>query len=160
MNSNPQYRLSGLQNGRFNPPDYRAFVGFETLMITRIGLKTREIECSWLTGLAPPPTIYPTLLAAPNAGGYFLLRAVALLIRVAALLASASFSKPNRRVSSAHYLRHHEAHVDLRIADRLAIAWPTPGRLSPSTSRVEMDEGARPIACAAAAGFLPETAAA
>ena len=37
MDSNPQYRLSGLQNGRFNPPDYRGFVGFETLMIARIG---------------------------------------------------------------------------------------------------------------------------
>src|SRR5882724_11244175 len=63
----------------------------------------------------------------------------------------------HRRVSSAHYLRHHEAHVDPRVADRFGDRWPSPGRLSPSTSRVEMDEGVRPAACAAATDFLPET---
>ena len=59
-----------------------------------------RMECSGPTGLAPLATIYPTVLA-PNARDCFLPRAGALLIRVAALLASASFSKSN----NAEYLR-------------------------------------------------------
>jgi len=39
----------------------------------------------------------------------------------------------------------------------LAIVWPSPGRLSPSTSRVDMEDGARPAVCAAATDFLSET---
>src|SRR5712692_1303479 len=94
---------------------------------------------------------------APNAGDYFLPRAVALLIRVAALLASASFSKPN----SAEYLRPTICAITKLMLIpaspiALAIAWPSPGRLSPSTSRVEMEDGARPAVCAAATDFLPE----
>jgi hypothetical protein len=59
-----------------------------------------RMECSRPTELAPLATIYPTVLA-PNARDCFLPRAGALLIRVAALLASASFSKSN----NAEYLR-------------------------------------------------------
>jgi hypothetical protein len=84
----------------------------------------------------------PTPSLAPNARDYFLPRAVALLIRVAALLASASFSKPN----SAEHLRPTTCAITKLMLIpaspiALAIAWPSPGRLSPSTSRVEMDGG-------------------
>ena len=84
--------------------------------------------------------------------------AVALLIRIAALLASASFSKPN----TAEYLRPTTCAITKLMLipaspTALAIVWPSPGRLSPSITRVEMDEGARPAVCAAAADFLPET---
>src|SRR6266481_9066130 len=95
---------------------------------------------------------------APNARDYFLPRAVALLIRVAALPASASFSKPN----TAEYLRPTTCAITKLMLipaspTASAIAWPSPGRLSPSTSKVEVDEGARPAVCAAAADLLPET---
>ena len=83
---------------------------------------------------------------------------MALLIRVAALLASASFSKPN----TAEYLRPTTCAITKLMLipaspTALAIAWPSPGRLSPSTSKVEMNEGSSPAVCAAAADFLPET---
>src|SRR5437879_4801894 len=88
----------------------------------------------------PAQVSIPSL--APNARGYLLPRAVALLIRVAALLASASFSRPN----TAEYLRPTTCAITKLMLipvspTALAIAWPSPGRLSPSTSRVEMDEG-------------------
>src|SRR5437899_2890745 len=110
------------------------------------------------SGVAFDPAQVSTLSLAPNARDYFLPRAVALLIRVAALLASASFSKPN----TAEYLRPTTCAITKLMLipaspTALAIAWPSPGRLSPSTSRVEMDEGVRPAACAAATDFLPET---
>src|SRR5260370_28850698 len=109
------------------------------------------------TGLAPFATIYRTPSLGPNARDYFLPRAVALLIRVAALLASASFSKPN----IAEYLRPTTCAIaKLMLISAspiaLAIAWPSPGRLSPSTSRVEREDGVRPAACAAATDFFPD----
>src|ERR1700730_3376718 len=94
----------------------------------------------------------------PRTRGYFLPLAVALLIRVAALLASASFSKPN----IAEYLRPTACAITKLMLIpaspiALAIAWPSPGRLSPSTTRVEMEDGVKPAACAAATDSLPET---
>ncbi len=44
--------------------DYPGYVSLETLMLARIGLKTRKMECFWLTGLAPPIAACP---AAPKA---------------------------------------------------------------------------------------------
>src|ERR1700730_11391759 len=93
----------------------------------------------------------------PRTRGYFLPLAVARLIRVAALIASTSFSKPN----TAEYLRPTTCAITklmLISASPIAsaIAWPSPGRLSPSTSRVERKDGARPAVCAAATDFLPE----
>src|SRR5260370_20169688 len=62
-----------------------------------------------------------------------------------------------RRVSSAHHLRHHEAHIDPRIADRFG------DRVAKPRSIVALDQqggdGRRgePARCAAATDFLPET---
>src|SRR5712692_1303482 len=87
------------------------------------------MERSWPTGPAPPATIYPTLLARPERRGLLLaarrgpfdqgrgLACVRLVLEA-----------EHRRVSSAHHLRHHEAHVDPRIADRFGdrVAEPRP----------------------------------
>ena len=126
------------------------FVGLRDVDDSQNGVITIHRTCAARNNL-------PTLLAGAERADYFLPRAVALLIRVAALLASASFSKPN----SAEYLRPTTCAITKLMLIRasptaLAIAWPSPGRLSPSTSRVEMDDGARPAVCAAATDFLPE----
>ena len=60
----------------------------DTLMIARTDRSRR-------TRLAPATTIYGTPSLALNARDYHPPRALAVLIRVAALLAPASFSKPN-----------------------------------------------------------------
>jgi hypothetical protein len=55
-----------------------------------------------------------------------------------------AFEAEQRRVSSAHYQRHHEAHVDPRIAYRFGDRVSRAGRVSPSTRGVETDNGASP----------------
>jgi hypothetical protein len=59
-------------------------------------------EETMTTRPAPAATIYGTLSLAPNARDYLPPRAVALLIRVAALRAPASFSKPNDFALGSH----------------------------------------------------------
>src|SRR5712692_401308 len=89
---------------------------------------------------------------------HFLPPAAGFLINVAALFASAWFSNPN----TAAYFRPTTCAITKLMLipaspSALAMAWPRPGLLSPSTSRTGMDDCARPAARAAAFGFLPET---
>ena len=62
------------------------------------------------------------------------------------------------RVSSAHYLRHHEAHVDPRIADRLGdrVAEP-PADCRPRPAEWGWTKGRAPLFAPPLADFLPET---
>ena len=95
----------------------------------------------------------------PRCWDYFLRTgAAAFLIRAVALVASASFSKPNM----AEYLCPTTCVIKrLRLIPASPIAcvmaWPSPCRLSPWTSRVGIGAGARPAVFAAAMGFLLET---
>src|SRR5713101_5233016 len=77
--------------------------------------------------LRHPQQSTPLSSLAPNARDYFLPRAVALLIRVAASFASASFSKPN----TAEYLRPTTCAITKLMLipaspTALAIVWPSP----------------------------------
>ena len=82
-----QYRLSGLQDKRSNPPGYRAFVGL------------RDVDDGRWSAHAQEDLRHPqqstNSLARPEGTGLLVVARPAFLIRVAALLASTSFSKPN-----------------------------------------------------------------
>src|SRR5713101_10095722 len=87
------------------------------------------MECSWPTGLAPPATIYLTLLARPERTGLLVAARRGPFDQGRGLACvSLVLEAEHRRVSSAHYLRHHEAHVDPRIANRFGdrVAEPRP----------------------------------
>jgi hypothetical protein len=125
MNSNPRYRLSTLLDEQSDHPVIVRFLGLQ------------GVNYNWNRhnpqGLCQPEQSTQLSSLVPNAQDYFLPGAVALLIRVAALLASTSFSKPN----TVEYFRPTTCAITKLMLipaspTAMAIAWPSPGRLSPS----------------------------
>jgi hypothetical protein len=77
----------------------------------------------------PAGTIYPTLLARPERTGLLLgARRGAFNQGRGLACVNLALEAEHRRVFSAHYLRHHEAHVDPRITHRFGdrVAEPRP----------------------------------